>query len=295
MSAQQTSEERIERARTLSHALPYLQRLAGATIVVKLGGAAIDAAGSESVLRDMVLLRTAGVRPVLVHGGGPAVTAWQGRVGMTSRFVDGLRVSDRDTVELARMVLTGKVGPELVSAIHRLGGSAVGISGEDGPTLLVRPHPRAADLGFVGEVDRVLPDTLLGLLDDGHIPVVASIGLGPEGQAYNINADTVAAELAAALPASRLVLLTDVEGVLDAAGELVSELSAARAAAMLRDGSVSGGMIPKVVAALRALAGGATVHIIDGRVEHALLLELLTDTGVGTMLRAAPDAAEEDQ
>ncbi|GAC1338772.1 MAG: acetylglutamate kinase [Candidatus Dormibacteria bacterium] len=281
-----SSDERIERARTLSQALPYLQRLSGTTIVVKLGGAAIDAAGYESVLRDMVLLRTAGVRPVLVHGGGPAVSAWQARLGLSTRFVEGLRVSDAETVELARMVLTGKVGPELVGAIHRLGGSAVGISGEDGPTLLVRPHPLASQLGYVGEVDRVVPDTLLGLLDDGHIPVVASIGLGPEGRAYNVNADTVAAELAATLPAGRLVLLTDVEGVRDARGELIPELSASRAAEMLRDGTVSGGMIPKLVAGLRALDGGATVHIIDGRVEHALLLELLTDTGVGTMLRA---------
>lgn len=285
-------DERIERARTLSQALPYLQRLSGTTIVVKLGGSAIDAAGSESVLRDMVLLRTAGVRPVLVHGGGPAISAWQARVGLPTRFVEGLRVSDAETVELARMVLTGKVGPELVGAIHRLGGSAVGISGEDGPTLLVRPHPLFSELGYVGEVDRVVPDTLLALLDDGHIPVVASIGLGPEGRAYNVNADTVAAELAARLPASKLVLLTDVEGVRDARGELVSELSATRATEMIRDGTVSGGMIPKVSAALRALDGGASVHIIDGRVEHALLLELLTDTGVGTMLRAELEEEE---
>jgi len=197
-------------------------------------------------------------------------------------------------MELAKMVLTGKIGPELVGTINRLGGEAFGMSGEDGPTLLVRPRAAEGgeDLGFVGDVVQVNAEPIESLLDRGRIPVVASIGLGYDGQAYNVNADSVAAELAVALRATKLMLLTDVDGVRDADGSLISELDAERAQRLIGAGVVSGGMIPKVMAGLRALDGTEAVHIIDGRVPHSLLLELLTESGVGTMLRRPIAAAE---
>lgn len=278
-----------QRARVLVEALPFIRRFSGHTIVVKLGGAAIEGGDVEPVLQDVVLLRFVGLRPVLVHGGGPAISAWQKRMGIESRFVNGLRVTDAQTMELAKMVLTGKIGPELVATIHRLGGQAIGLSGEDGPTLLVTPRRAEAgeDLGFVGDVAQVNPEPIEAILDQGRIPVVASIGLGYDGQAYNVNADSVAAELAVSLRASKLLLLTDVDGVHDADGTLISELEASRAQRLISTGAVTGGMIPKLLAAVRALDGAAAAHIIDGRVPHSLLLELLTESGVGTMLTPA--------
>jgi acetylglutamate kinase len=280
----ETIDERVRRAHTLIEALPYIRRFSGHTMVIKLGGAAAATSDVDAVLQDIVLLRFVGMRPVLVHGGGPEISSWQERMGMTPRFVDGLRVTDAATMEVVKMVLTGKVGPELVSRIHRLGGNAIGLSGEDGPTLLVRPiqHDRE-DLGQVGEVDHVNVEPVVSILDQGRIPVVASIGLGYDGEAYNVNADTVAAELAVALRATKLIVLTDVDGVHDRDGTLLSELDSRRAAALVDDGVITGGMIPKVRAALRALDGTEAAHIIDGRVPHALLLELLTAEGVGTM------------
>jgi acetylglutamate kinase len=283
----ETIEERIQRAEVLVEALPFIRRFNGHTVVVKLGGAAIDSGDVESVLQDVVLLRFVGMRPVLVHGGGPAITAWQERVGIESRFVNGLRVTDEQTMELVKMVLTGKVSPELVTTIHRLGGQAIGLSGEDGPTLLVTPRaPEGGqDLGLVGDVAQVNPEPVEAILDQGRIPVVASIGLGYDGRAYNVNADFVAAELAVALRASKLLLLTDVDGVHDADGSLISELDVATAERLIASGVISGGMIPKVRAAIRSLDGASAAHIIDGRVPHSVLLELLTERGVGTMLR----------
>lgn len=213
---------------------------------------------------------------------------------MTPRFVNGLRVTDPTTMEVVKMVLTGKVGPDLVSRIHRLGGSAIGLSGEDGPTLLVRrAGPDGADdLGMVGEVDHVNVDPILSILDQGRVPVMASIGLGYDGEAYNVNADTVAAEIAVALRATKLILLTDVDGVHDGSGELVSALDRESAAQLVAEGTVTGGMLPKVRSALRALDGATAAHIIDGRVPHALLLELLTSAGVGTMFTAVDGEPE---
>jgi acetylglutamate kinase len=252
----------------------------------------MDSGDVDSVLQDVVLLRYVGIRPVLVHGGGPEISAWQQRLGLEPRFVDGLRVTDAQTMEVAKMVLTGKIGPELVSRIHHFGGNAIGLSGEDGPTLLVRPHQReGAELGFVGEVAQVNPEPVRSVLDQGCIPVIASIGLGYDGQSYNVNADTVAAELAVALEATKLILLTDTDGVHGRDGALVSELDAQGARALIEDGTVSGGMIPKLQAALRALDAVERAHINDGRTQHALLLELLTERGVGTML-SRPPAAE---
>jgi acetylglutamate kinase len=281
----ETIEERVRRAQTLIEALPYIRRFSGHTLVIKLGGAAAAAVDLDTVLQDVVLLRFVGMRPVLVHGGGPEITAWQERMGMTPRFVDGLRVTDAATMEVVKMVLTGKVGPDLVARIHRLGGNAIGLSGEDGPTLLVRPakNGRGEDLGLVGEVDHVNVEPVVSILDQGRIPVVASIGLGYDGEAYNVNADAVAAELAVALDATKLILLTDVDGVHDRNGALLSELDGDVAEQLISAGVIAGGMIPKVRAALRALHGAEAAHIIDGRVPHALLLELLTAEGVGTM------------
>jgi acetylglutamate kinase len=291
----ETMEERIRRAEVLVEALPFIRRFAGQTVVVKLGGAAIEGGDPEPVLQDVVLLRFVGLRPVLVHGGGPEISAWQKRMGVETRFVNGLRVTDAQTMEIAKMVLTGKVGPELVAGIHRLGGRAIGLSGEDGPTLLVRPRPPEAgeDLGFVGDVAQVNPEPIESILDQGRIPVVASIGLGYDGQAYNVNADSVAAELAVALHASKLLLLTDIDGIHDADGSLISEIDPARARRLVAAGTISGGMIPKVLASLRAIEGGGVAHIIDGRVPHSLLLELLTESGVGTMIRDGGDDAPE--
>ncbi len=275
------------RAQVLVEALPYIQRFHGRTLVVKLGGAAMEeAAARDAVLQDLVLLRFVGLRPVLVHGGGREITALSDRLGLDTQFVAGLRVTDEPTMEVAKMVLTGKITPDLVAAIHRLGGRAMGLSGEDGPTILVRRQlgPQGEDLGLVGEVQEVNADPLLGILERGMIPVVASIGLGYDGRSYNVNADWVAAALAEELGAAKLLLLTDVEGVRDREGRLLSRLPVGEAEELLRDGTASSGMIPKLQAACRAARAGVAVHVIDGREPHSILLELLTEAGVGTMI-----------
>ncbi|MGC8472980.1 MAG: acetylglutamate kinase [Candidatus Dormibacteria bacterium] len=275
------------RAQVLVEALPYIQRFHGRTLVVKLGGAAMEEpAARDAVLQDLVLLRFVGLRPVLVHGGGREITALSDRLGLDTQFVAGLRVTDEPTMEVAKMVLTGKITPDLVAAIHRLGGRAMGLSGEDGPTILVRRQmgPQGEDLGLVGEVQEVNADPLLGILERGMIPVVASIGLGYDGRSYNVNADWVAAALAEELGAAKLLLLTDVEGVRDRDGRLLSRLPVGAAEQLLADGTASSGMIPKLQAACRAARAGVAVHIIDGREPHSILLELLTEAWVGTMI-----------
>ena len=275
------------RAQVLVEALPYIQRFHGRTLVVKVGGAAMEeAAARDAVLQDLVLLRFVGLRPVLVHGGGREITALSDRLGLDTQFVAGLRVTDEPTMEVAKMVLTGKITPDLVAAIHRLGGRAMGLSGEDGPTILVRRQmgPQGEDLGLVGEVQEVNADPLLGILERGMIPVVASIGLGYDGRSYNVNADWVAAALAEELGAAKLLLLTDVEGVRGRDGQLLSRLPVGDAERLLSDGTASSGMIPKLQAACRAARAGVAVHIIDGREPHSILLELLTEAGVGTMI-----------
>jgi acetylglutamate kinase len=281
-----TIDERIQRAEVLIEALPYIKRFSGHILVIKVGGAAGATGDLDALLEDVVLLRFVGMRPVIVHGGGSEISAWQQRMGIETKFVNGLRVTDAPTMEIAKMVLTGKVGPDIVARIHTLGAGAIGLSGEDGPTLLVRPRTDAggADLGFVGDVAQVNGEPLMAILDQGRIPVMASIGLGYDGQAYNVNADTVAAELAVTLHASKLILMTDVAGVRDGDGALISQLDAVRARKLLADSVIRDGMIPKVEAAIRATEGGSATHIIDARVPHALLLELLTERGVGTML-----------
>lgn len=270
-----------ERAKVLVEALPYIKRFHGQIIVVKVGGNAIEHARDETLL-DVVLLRYVGMQPVLVHGGGPEITAMGERLGIKAEFKNGLRITDDKTMEVVKMVLTGKVSPDIVGAINRLGGQAVGMSGEDGPSIIA--EPLGHDMGFVGRVTQINREPITALLGRGYIPVIASIGLGYDGHAYNINADTVAAEIAVALGAAKLILLTDVPGVLGVDGSVVAVLSKEDARHRIDSGAVTGGMIPKLEACLRALDGVPLAHIVDGRTPHALLLELFTESGIGTMV-----------
>jgi acetylglutamate kinase len=270
-----------ERAKVLVEALPYIKRFHGQIVVVKVGGKAIEQARDETLL-DIVLLRYVGMQPVLVHGGGPDITAMSERLGLKAEFKNGLRITDDKTMEVVKMVLTGKVNPDIVGAIIRLGGQAVGMSGEDGPSIIA--EPLGEDMGFVGRVTQINREPITALLGRGYIPVIASIGLGYDGHAYNINADTVAAELAVALGAAKLILLTDVAGVLGVDGDVVAVLTKEDAQRRIETGAVTGGMIPKLEACLRALDGVPLAHIVDGRTPHALLLELFTESGIGTMV-----------
>jgi acetylglutamate kinase len=278
-------------AAILLEALPYIRRFAGAVVVVKYGGAAIGGAGDASealasFAADVVLLRSVGLAPVVVHGGGPQIAELLGRLGMHSEFVDGHRVTDAATLEIARMVLVGKVNSEFVAAINLHGALAVGVSGFD--ANLLRVELRDEELGFVGDVDAVDPTLLHSLLAQGLIPVVATMGSDTAGQAYNVNADTAAGALAAALSARKLVMLTDVDGVrrdpLDPSST-VARLTADEFEALVDAGSATDGMVPKARACVAAVRGGVdAAHLLDGRVPHALLLELFTDSGVGTMV-----------
>jgi acetylglutamate kinase len=278
-----------ERAAVLIEALPYLRQFRGHTVVIKYGGAAmVDPELRTEVLKDVVLLEHVGIRPVLVHGGGPEISEMMRRLGMEPRFVDGLRVSDAETVAVAQMVLLGSTNPELVAALQQQGGRAIGLSGKDDGLVSARKLAGPQDLGFVGEVAHVRADVLAQLLDQGLIPVIAPIAPGPAGETFNINADHFAARIAGSLKASKLVLLTDVRGVLrdrSDPGSLISELTTAQAREMIAGGQIESGMIPKVEASLDALAAGVVrCHIIDGRLPHAILMELLTDYGIGTMV-----------
>ncbi|KAL2892257.1 Acetylglutamate kinase chloroplastic [Bienertia sinuspersici] len=273
----------------LAESLPYLQKFRGKTIVVKYGGAAMKSESLQaSVINDLVLLSCVGIRPIFVHGGGPEINQWLDRIGIKPNFLNGLRVTDASTMEIVTMVLVGKVNKNLVSLINKAGATAVGLSGLDGRLLTARPSPRAAELGFVGEVALVDPTVLRPLVENNHIPVIASVAADEKGQSYNINADTVAGELAAAFGAEKLILLTDVAGILedkDDSGSLVKEIDIAGVRKMVSEGKVAGGMIPKVNCCIRSLAQGVkTASIIDGRVQHSLLLEILTDEGAGTMI-----------
>ncbi|KAK7283045.1 hypothetical protein RIF29_12271 [Crotalaria pallida] len=277
----------------LSESLPFIQKFRGKTIVVKYGGAAMKSPELQaSVINDLVLLSCVGLRPVLVHGGGPEINLWLSRLNIQPLFRDGLRVTDAQTMEIVSMVLVGKVNKTLVSLINKAGAigsiTAVGLSGMDGRLLTARPTPKAADLGFVGDVARVDPTVLRPLIDNNHIPVITSVAADEFGQPHNINADTVAGELAAALGAEKLILLTDVAGILEDKEDpksLVKEIDIKGVKKMMEDGKVGGGMIPKVNCCVRSLAQGVrTASIIDGRVPHSLLLEILTDEGAGTMI-----------
>jgi acetylglutamate kinase len=273
------------KARVLLEALPFIREHAGSTVVVKIGGAvADDPVLADTFAQDVGLLRLVGIRPVVVHGGGPQVSSMSRRLGIEPTFVDGHRVTDAATLEVARMVLVGLVNQDLVSLLIRHGTAAAGLSGQDGALLTVRP--RSPQLGLVGDVEQVQTGLLDHVLQWG-VPVVASIGADGTGQVFNVNADLAAGAIAAAVGASKLVYMSDVPGLLSAEGELLSETSATQCDGLLADGSVNGGMIPKLTSAVAAVRSGVKrVHLIDGRVEHALILELFTPEGFGTMLTA---------
>ncbi|MDG1411814.1 MAG: acetylglutamate kinase [Acidimicrobiales bacterium] len=284
-----------QRAGALVEALPYIQRFHDAIIVVKFGGnAMVDAELAATFAEDVVLLRSIGLRPVVVHGGGPQIGELLGRLGKETEFVDGLRVTDAETLDVVRMVLVGKVGREIVGAINVHGAYAVGLSGEDGG--LITAKPRDPSLGFVGDVASVQPGIVERLLAESMIPVISTIGADGSGQAYNINADTVAGALAGALGAEKAIYLTDVPGLLadvDDLGSLITRATIAEVQALIEDGTISGGMIPKVEACIKAVeSGAASAHMLDGRIPHVLLLELFTDAGIGTMISKDPTTKE---
>lgn len=269
----------------LAAALRYVAAWRGQVVVVKCGGSVLDDGAWGTLAEDLALLQRAGVRPVLVHGGGPAIDRALRARGVAPRFVDGLRVTDEATMAVVEAVLAGEVNVQLVATLQAAGAAAVGVTGRDGGLLRVRP--RAPELGFVGEVERVDPALLQHLVAGGWLPVVAPLGIGPEGASYNLNADTAAAALAVALGAAKLVVLTDVPGVL-VDGARVSELTPAEAEVLIQRGVVRGGMVPKLRACLRAVGGGvASAHVVGAAEPHALLVELLTEGGVGTWIRSA--------
>ena len=284
-------------AATLVEALPYMRRFAGTTFVIKYGGHAMGSPDlAHDFARDVVLLKQVGVNPVVVHGGGPQIKAMLDRLKIKSEFVEGLRVTDAATVEIVEMVLAGSINKQIVTAIQAAGGQAIGLSGKDGNLIeatkltRVRRDPDSSieqvlDLGFVGQPTRVHTKVLKAFEGTDIVPVIAPIGVGADGQTYNINADTAAGAIAAAFVAHKLIMLTDVEGVLGRDGRLISQLTASEARRLIEDGTVSGGMIPKLETCLRALDDGVgAVHVLDGRLPHVLLLETFTEAGVGTKL-----------
>ncbi len=283
------------KAQILAEALPYIRRFHGKTIVVKYGGSAMtEVALQRSFAHDVVLLKLVGMNPVVVHGGGPQIESVLGRLGKKGEFVQGMRVTDAETMDVVEMVLGGTVNKEIVTLINQAGGKAVGLTGKDGGFIRAKKMLLASDadpdakldIGQVGEIDAIDPDVISSLEDGGFIPVVAPIGVGKNGESYNINADLVAGKLAEVLKAEKLVLLTNTPGVLDRHGKLLTGLTPKRIDELVAEGTLSGGMLPKIASALDAARGGVkSVHIIDGRVEHALLLEILTDEGVGTLIR----------
>lgn len=285
-----TASGAADRAAVLVEALPYIRRFWRATVVVKYGGNALAGASEADALDvfadDIVLMRSVGMRPVVVHGGGPQISELMGRLGKVPEFRNGLRVTDAETIDIARMVLVGKVNPSIVAAINRHGPLAIGVSGEDAG--LIRADATDPSLGFVGDVRAVDPTILQRLLAEDLIPVVATIGSDESGQAYNINADTVAGAIAGAMRAEKLVYLTDIEGLrrtVDDPASLISQATADELDALMADGTIAGGMIPKVAACVAAVrAGVPRAHILDGRIPHVLLLEVFTDAGIGTMV-----------
>jgi acetylglutamate kinase len=278
------------RVEILMEALPYIREFRGKTVVIKYGGAAMERADLKAVFAlDVILLRLVGINPVIVHGGGPQIGALMKRLGKEPRFVGGMRVTDEETIEVVEMVLVGKINKEIVGLINLHGGRAVGLSGKDASLIRARrrlhrmPDGTEVDIGLVGAVETVDPAPIRLLEEHGYVPVIAPVGVGGAGETFNINADLVAGEVAAALGAEKLIHLTDVQGIADADGRLISTLPRKEAERLMHAAVIDGGMLPKVESALRALEGGtAKAHIIDGRVPHAILLELFTREGVGT-------------
>ncbi len=284
-------EEAATRVRILSEALPYIQHFAGRTVVIKYGGAAMkDSSLKDKVIRDIVFMASVGVRPVVVHGGGPEINTWLDKLGIEAKFKDGLRVTDGPTMDVVEMVLVGRVNKELVSLINQAGGQAVGLCGKDGNLVTARQIAQK-EIGFVGEVSSVNARLVESLGKSGYIPVISSVAADESGQAYNINADTFAGEVAAALGAEKLILLTDTRGILrdyKDPSTLITKLDIQQARDLIKEGVVAGGMIPKVNCCVRSLAQGVrATHIIDGRLPHALLLEVFSDLGIGSMIVAS--------
>ncbi len=291
-------QEALTTARVLAEALPYIRRFSGTTIVIKYGGnAMVDEKLKSGFARDIVLMKLVGINPVIVHGGGPQIGELLKRIGKQSEFIDGMRVTDSETMDVVEMVLGGLVNKEIVNLIHQHGGSAVGLTGKDGHLIKAsrlkirrdQPEmeaPEIIDIGHVGEVEEINAAVVDMLVKDDFIPVIAPIGVGEQGVSYNINADLVAGKMAEVLGAEKLILLTNTAGLLDRDGRLLTGLSAKQVDALIQDGTIHGGMLPKIRCALEAVQNRVnSAHIIDGRVEHAVLLEVLTDQGVGTLIR----------
>ena len=287
----------LRTARTITEALPFMRRYAGRSFVIKYGGHAMgDEELAHVFARDIVLLKQVGIHPIVVHGGGPQIGRMLERLSVKSEFIDGLRVTDAETVEVVEMVLSGRINKQIVSTINAAGGKAIGLSGKDADLIKAIKLRRSVrdedsniekilDLGFVGEPSQINPRILSSLEQSGAIPVIAPIGVGADGQTYNINADTVAGAIAQAVGASRLLLLTDVVGVLDSEGELIADLTASRIKDLMAEGTISGGMIPKLETCMQAVANGVEAAVIlDGRMPHVMLLEIFTDRGIGTLI-----------
>lgn len=303
MSDRQMSvDEQLKKAKILSEALPYMHRFAGQTFVIKYGGHAMgDELLSKDFASDIALMKQVGINPIIVHGGGPQIGAMLDRLKIQSSFVDGLRVTDAATIEIAEMVLSGSINKKIVLAINAAGGLAIGLSGKDGNLIeaqkLTRTKKdpdsnieRILDLGFVGEPSRINPEILESFEEIDVIPVIAPIGVGPNGQTYNINADTAAGHIAAAIGASKLTMMTDVEGVLNKDKKLINRLTPSEVRRLQKDGTIVGGMIPKLETCLFALENGVdAAHILDGRIPHVLLLETFTEHGIGTMIQHDDD------
>ena len=285
----------VERADILLEALPYIRRFYGKTIVIKYGGhAMVDEGLQDSFARDVVLMKYIGIHPVVVHGGGPQIGSYLKKLGKVSNFIQGMRVTDEETMDIVEMVLVGKVNKQIVGLINRHGGKAVGLSGKDANLILAEKYylsddkvkdtpPEIIDIGLVGKVTSINAEIICEMTADGVIPVIAPTGVGERGETYNINADLVAGAVAAALKAEKLILLTDVPGVLDRQGELIQAMNDRTSVAMIEDGTIAGGMFPKVKCCLKALRGGVQkTHIVDGRLKHTILLEMFTDRGIGT-------------
>lgn len=286
-------EELIKKAGILIDALPYIQKFAGKTIIIKYGGnAMINQELKNSVMEDITLLKFVGLNPIVVHGGGPDISAALNKNGVKSQFINGLRVTDAETMKIAQQVLVGKTNKEIVSLLNCKGAKALGVCGIDGAFIKCKKQEmevdgKKCDLGFVGEIVKVDPTMLYSMMHHGYVPVIAPIGVDDEGNSYNINADNVAAAVAAATAAEKLILLTDVEGVKDENGDIVYETAGEEIFRMIREGVISGGMIPKVTGCMDAIAAGVKgVHIIDGRIPHCLLLEIFTKSGIGTLIKS---------
>jgi acetylglutamate kinase len=275
----------MEKIEVLLEALPYIKSFSGSTFVVKYGGAAMEEERlKKEFARDLVLLKYVGINPVIVHGGGPQIERMLKKLDIPTRFIDGLRVTDEQTLDVVEMVLSGSINKEIVQEIHNMGGQAIGLSGKDGK-LLIAERVKGKDIGFVGDVVGVNARIIRAISDSGYIPVIAPLASGADGTGYNVNADTAAGSIAKALMAEKLILLTDVPGVLDANLKPISGMRADEARELVKSDTVRGGMIPKITCCLDALQGGVKkAHIIDGRVPHALLLEVFTDSGIGTQI-----------